>query len=228
MNAIPTDPNSAVSTLSTLYHSGAYACLAIVAVYLALKVASTKIAWLAATPTRVHDVAIALGILAIFVPSAAAGSLPSIATIATSIPVIIALVLPGRPASQDPALPIAKVAKIGAVLALALMVSCATLTTMTGAWATCAKTDLGQIVDGQGKSLSGYVADLLDGNGAALESALLALAGQVGLDAVECAVTAYEQTHAGSGGSAMATSLAASSGLARAQAWIAAQRKAGK
>lgn len=236
MNAIPTDPNSAVSVFSALYHSGAYVCMGIVAVYLALKLLSTRVAWLE-VPNRAHYVTAAIGVLALFAAPAAAGTAPSLAMIMTAFPAIIALVLPGiAPAApSDPTLPVAKVVKVGLVLALALLVSCATLKTMSGAWATCAEADLGQIVatDGSnGVTLAQDVEQLIESNGANLEGDLLALAGKVTLDAVECAVTAYDQEHSsGSAGSAVIATGALSPaklGLARAKAFIAAQRKAGK
>lgn len=233
---LPIDPNTAVSTLYKLYSSGAFLCMGIVAVYLALKLLATRVAWLE-VPNRAHYVTAVIGVLALFAAPAAAGTAPSLAMIMTAFPAIIALVMPGivPVAPSDPTLPVAKVVKVGAVLALAMIVSCATLKTMSGAWATCAGDDLGQIVatDGSnGITLAQDVERLIESNGANLEGDLLALAGKVTLDAVECVVTAYEQEHSsGSAGSAVIASAALSPaqlGLARAKAFIAAQRKAAK
>lgn len=112
------------------------------------------------------------------------------------------------------------------------LTGCATLKTMTGDFAVCAKADLGQLVkneEGQLVSLATAVAELIEGNPAALEADALALAGQVGTDAVDCAKVAYEDTHPTSAGSGSAVSvIAPKPGLSRLDAWIAAQRKAGK
>ena len=116
------------------------------------------------------------------------------------------------------------------LLAVRLLTGCATLHTMTGAFATCAETDLGQLVKseaGQLVPLATDVAQLIDGNAAGLESALETLATTVGLDAIDCAVAAYDATHvpaATGSGSAVAMSAAVNPGLVRAKAWVVAQR----
>src|SRR4029077_20925719 len=100
-----------------------------------------------------------------------------------------------------------------------------TSTKMSGAFATCAKADLGQIVESNGTTLLGDVAQKIEGNDPALEADLSALAVTAGLDAVECAVTAVlavlePQTK---------TTGQPLPGTARARAWVASQHgSAGK
>lgn len=230
---IPTDPTAAVSVVSHLYSTGAFLCMGIVIAYLALTYASKHVAWLE-VPGRAHYVTIGLAVAAIFVLPATQGTTPNASMLGTAAATLIALLLPGTPPSTDPALPVAKIAKIGGVALLALAIGCATLKTMSGAFAVCAKADLGQIVTSNGLTLAQDVEQLIDGNGPNLEGDLLALAGKVTLDAVDCAVTAYQQTHA-SGSAAVSAELAASPvpspsviGLSRALEWISSQRKAGK
>ena len=66
-----TDPSPDI--LFSLYHSGAYLCLGIVAAYLALRYASNHVGWLE-VPGRAHYVAAALGGLALLVAPAIHGT----------------------------------------------------------------------------------------------------------------------------------------------------------
>lgn len=138
----------------------------------------------------------------------------------------------------DVAFVLAAIGGVALALLLAMhLAGCATLHTMTGAFASCARADLGQIVTTDGKDLAQDVAALIEGNAAALEAELVALAGQVGLDAVDCAVASYDAAHPPATGSDSATTnsalvssslVVANPGLVRAKAWIATQRKVGK
>lgn len=125
------------------------------------------------------------------------------------------------------------------VLAISQMTACASsqVHTMTGAFVTCAKADLGQIVNAAGQDLEQDVASLATLNPTDLEAQLAQLVTLVGLDAVECAYAAVNEALAaaapataggGSAAPAPATSAqAAYPGLARMKAWIEAQRAQG-
>lgn len=116
--------------------------------------------------------------------------------------------------------------KILALALVASLTSCAALQKMSGPFGVCEKADLGQLVSGS--TVTSLVSRALAANAASLESSLISLIGSAGVDSVECAVTAYEQTHATSGsGSAVSASLAPSA-VARARAVIAAVRSAKK
>lgn len=94
---------------------------------------------------------------------------------------------------------------------------------MTGAFATCAKADLGQIVTG-GLTLLGDVATIIVGNPATLEADLATLMGMVGLDGVKCAIAAVDAVLTPPPGTMAASNVAARlPGLARAIAWSQAQ-----
>jgi hypothetical protein len=105
---------------------------------------------------------------------------------------------------------------------------CATLKTMSGDFATCGKADLGQFVGAgsgsAGETLLEYVTQVILDNGANLETTLLQLAGQLGLDAVECAVASVEEVAKGAVGSE--EDATQTPGLVRAHAMIAKQRAA--
>ena len=81
-------------TLLSLYHSGAFLCTGIVAVYLLLRWGSTRIAWLE-VPNRAHYVTAFLAGLALVLPPAVQGQTPSASMIAAAIGTMIALLLPG-------------------------------------------------------------------------------------------------------------------------------------
>lgn len=101
--------------------------------------------------------------------------------------------------------------------------------TMTGAFATCAEADLGQIVP-SGLPLLSDVASKIEGNDSALEADFTALAKLVGIDAVKCAIVAVEAVISqpaatGSGSGSAAIKLAVKPpGLERAIAWSKAQK----
>ncbi len=118
----------------------------------------------------------------------------------------------------------------GAALAFLLamhLTGCATLKTMTGDFAVCAKADLGQLVkneEGQLVPLATAIAELVEGNPTDLETQALALITQVGVDAVDCAKVAYEDTHPTTGSGSAVSAIAPKPGLARIDAVIAAKR----
>lgn len=124
--------------------------------------------------------------------------------------------------------------------------SCATVTKMTGSFTTCEKANLGVVIQNLPSALAADLAalsipasssiltmveGLVSANGPALEADLGMLVATVGVDTLDCAVTAIEAvfaTGSGSAGSAAArTSIAAPGGLARARAYINAVRAAG-
>lgn len=114
-----------------------------------------------------------------------------------------------------------------------LALGCATLHTMTGAFATCASADLGALVkteEGQLAPLAVAVAEAIEGNDAGLETWLEALGKIVGVDAIDCATVAYESAHpptpAGSG--EVAALIVQRPGLTRVQSWLVKQRSARK
>lgn len=137
-----------------------------------------------------------------------------------------------------------QLAKLGQATMLALLVAqvwlvgalvvagCATLRAMTGDFATCAKTDLGALVkneDGQIEPLATAVAQAIDGNADGLETWLGGLATLVGIEAIECAEVAYEDTHPSTAGSGAVVAMRVRPpGLDRVKAWIIRTRKAGK
>lgn len=87
-------------TLLSLYHSGAFLCTGIVAVYLLLRWGSTRIAWLE-VPNRAHYVTAFLAGLALVLPPAVQGQTPSASMIAAAIGTIVALLLPGAVATSS-------------------------------------------------------------------------------------------------------------------------------
>lgn len=232
------DPTATVSLLSHLYSTGALFCLGVVAVYIALKYASKHVAWLE-VPGRAHYVTVALAVLAVFALPASQGTTPNTSMLMIAFGTAMSLLLPGAPSSSkaqqagfarfDVMFTLAALA--GAAFAWVVVLhltGCATLKAMTGDFAVCAKADLGQLVkneEGQLVPLATAVAELVEGNPAALEADALALAGQVGTDAVDCAKVAYEDTHPSTTGSGSAVSaFAPKPGLSRLNAWIAKQR----
>jgi hypothetical protein len=97
-----TDPST--STLYALYHSGAYLCLGILAVYFALKYLSTsdgKIGTWLKVPGRAHYVTAAIGVIGLFVGPLSQGTTPNAMMFFTSLPAIFALLLPGAPKKTD-------------------------------------------------------------------------------------------------------------------------------
>lgn len=93
-----TDPSPSI--LLSLYHSGAYLPLGIVAVYLALKYASLHVAWLE-VPGRAHYVTAALAGLALVVVPATQGTTPNANMIFAAVAAAAALLLPGAPKSDS-------------------------------------------------------------------------------------------------------------------------------
>jgi hypothetical protein len=130
--------------------------------------------------------------------------------------------------------------RLMAVIAIVGIVgSCATLKTMSGDFATCAKANLGQMVTppvDASNPLAGlipaeleqFVAEILTLNLPALEAQLTAVAAIVSVAAVKCAIAAINAAFsapAGSGsgsGSAVPAARVVPAGLARANAWVAA------
>lgn len=122
------------------------------------------------------------------------------------------------------------------LLAAFVILACtsAQLKTMTGTFATCGKADLGQIVtgaDGKPAALEAAVAAIIEGNGAALEATLGALAVVVGIDAIDCAIAAVEAAFVpaiGSGSAAPATNELVTNnvraGIARAHVFVSSWR----
>jgi hypothetical protein len=105
-------------------------------------------------------------------------------------------------------------------------------TTFTGTFTSCAKADIGAVV----QTVEGEVNAILATGGAGLEAALVTLATTVGLDTLECAIAAVEAaaatvtgTGSGSGSAVVANATRAQAqSFVRAKAWVAAQRAAGK
>jgi len=96
---------------------------------------------------------------------------------------------------------------------------------MTGAYASCSKADLGEIVTNDGKTLLDDVAAQIKTNSSALEADFKTLLGKVGLDAIMCAVVAVEAAiNAGNDTSKPSTNQPLP-GLIRAKAFIAEQSK---
>lgn len=125
--------------------------------------------------------------------------------------------------------------KIFVVVVAFVVLACATVKSdikvMSGAFAACAKADLGQMITpGSSGPLAGlpaqafltFLNNLITMNAAALEAQLGALATLVGVDAIQCALAAIEALSAPAG-SATPTTAAASPGLVRAKAWLAQQ-----
>jgi hypothetical protein len=238
-----TDPTATVSLLSHLYSTGAFFCLGVVVLYLALKYASKHVAWLE-VPGRAHYVTVAIAVLAVFAVPASQGTTPNTSMLMVAFGTAMSLLLPGAPKVAD-ALPSAKVvgkgfARFDVMFTLAALAGaafawivvlhlqgCATFKAMSGDFAVCEKADLGQLVkneEGQLVPLATAVAELAEGNPADLEAQALALIKTVGVDAVDCAKVAYEDTHPAGSGSAVGA--IAKPSLARLNAVIAAARKA--
>ena len=117
-----------------------------------------------------------------------------------------------------------------AAFAVLMYANCATATqdakVMSGAFATCAKADLGQAV-GPSVTLLSDVAALINGGAAALEQDLERLAIIVGVDAVKCAIAAVGSVleapqPSGSAESPKARVIPA--GLYRARTWAASKK----
>jgi hypothetical protein len=114
------------------------------------------------------------------------------------------------------------------LLALACTGAGQNVGTMTGAFVSCAKADLGQIIATSGQPLLDDVAALIEGAPAALEADLSALVAIVGIDAVQCAIAAVAAVMAPKPPTATSTTAAAAPmppGLVRALAWSAQQDK---
>lgn len=98
--------------------------------------------------------------------------------------------------------------------------------TMSGAFATCAKADLGVIVPEAGVTLLSDVAKLVTGNPVTLVADLTALGMTFGVDSIKCAIASVEAVIApppaatGSGSAQLATATRPP-GLVRALAWAA-------
>ena len=86
--------------------------------------------------------------------------------------------------------------KAAMFIVFAILLSCAAQAKiMSGAFATCAKADLGGLVtgaDGKQAPLEAAVAAIIEADGAALEVTLAAIAAVVGIDAIDCAIAAVE------------------------------------
>lgn len=82
----PTD----ISAIDTLYHSGAWLCLAIFGVFFALRFLSTHVAWLEA-PNRAHYVTAVLAGLALIAVPASQGTTPNLSTIVMAVVTVGAL-----------------------------------------------------------------------------------------------------------------------------------------
>lgn len=100
-----TDPTS--DTLLSLYHSGAWLCLVVVAAYLGLRWASKHWTWLAAPAhaNYAHYVTAAIAGLAVLVVPAAQGTLPNLSMLLCALGAVATLALPGlpsRPSSPPP------------------------------------------------------------------------------------------------------------------------------
>lgn len=128
-------------------------------------------------------------------------------------------------------------------LILAMVLSCATLKSdakvMSGAFATCAQADLGQLLTNLPASLATdlfsagvtvsvdglltVISKLVGANAPTLEADLTAIAGLISVDAIKCALAAIEAVLAPPAGSATPATKAEPPGLARAKVWLAKQ-----
>jgi hypothetical protein len=99
-----TDPTATVSLLSHLYSTGAFFCLGIVGVFIALRYASTHVALLE-KPGVAHYVTVILAVLAVFAIPAARGTTPNASMLIIAASTALTLLLPGAPTSStSPAL----------------------------------------------------------------------------------------------------------------------------
>ncbi len=224
-------PADALSLVEKLYHSGAWFCLGIVAAFMALRWASQHVDWLEEDHRAVY-VSAALGGLAVLIVPATQGATPNVSMILSACVTAVALALnPKKAPSQDP--PTASAAKAAVVaLMIAFAASCsgagANIKTMTGAFASCANADLGQVVTdvaGRAVSLLSDVAAAIEGNATSLEADLTMLAAKVGFDTVLCAIAAADAVLTPIAPSLTAVpapataATPASPGLARAREW---------
>jgi hypothetical protein len=116
--AIPDPATAPLETLSLaekLYHSGAYLCLGILALFLGLRYASQHVAWLE-VPGRAHYVSAFLGGLALVAIPASQGSTPNLSMIVVAIGTVVSLCAPG--AASVPKIPQAGFARLGLLLVL--------------------------------------------------------------------------------------------------------------
>lgn len=115
---------------------------------------------------------------------------------------------------------------LGIVMIIAACASSPAFKAMTGAYAACAKADLGEIVTDTGLTLEQAVAQEIKGNPTTLEADLKTLLGKVGLDAIVCAVTAVEAalTTPAAGSATTPSASQPLPGLLRAKAFIKAQK----
>lgn len=126
-----TDPST--STLYALYHSGAYLCLGILAVYFLLKYLSTsdgKIGTWLKVPGRAHYVTAIIGVIGLFIGPLSQGTTPNASMFFTSMPAIFALLLPGAPKKIDTAPPQAGFVNLRLLplIAIAMLIGCAWFT----------------------------------------------------------------------------------------------------
>jgi hypothetical protein len=121
-----------------------------------------------------------------------------------------------------------RIVSILLLLALACTGAGQKVGTMTGAFVSCAKADLGQIIATSGRPLLDDVAALIEGAAASLEADLTALVTIVGIDAVQCAIAAVAAVMAPKPPTNASTTAQAAPmppGLVRALAWSAQQNK---
>jgi hypothetical protein len=117
---IPTDTD--VSAIDKLYHSGAWLCLGIVAVFLVLRYAATHWAWLKEDHRAVWVSAI-LGGLAILIVPATQGTTPNLSMILTASFTVLALHADPKktPAEQDKASAQGGFTRLSVMIAIALL-----------------------------------------------------------------------------------------------------------
>jgi hypothetical protein len=218
-------------TIVSLYQHGALLPAGILTVYLLLRWGVGNVPWLK-EPKHAHYATAIVAGLAVLAAPAAAGTTPDLNHVISAVLAIAMLMMPGvsQPKPDDTKKPEGGSVRLVVMLVIALA-GCSWFgtkaKTMTGAFATCAKADLGQVIHPATGSvldvvppgaLLSFVDALVNLDGAALEAQLAELGGIVTTDAVKCAIASIDAVMSPPGQTAML----APRGLLRAKAWSAA------
>lgn len=218
-------------TIVSLYQHGALLPAGILAVYLLMRWGVGNVPWLK-EPQHAHYATAIVAGLAVLAAPAAAGASPDLNHVISAVLAIAMLMVPGVSQSKpdDTKKPEGGSARLAVMLAIALA-GCSWFgtkaKTMTGAFSTCAKADLGQVIHPTTggvldvvppAALLSFLDALLNLDGAGLEAQLGELARIVTADAVKCAIASVDAVMSPPGQTAML----APRGLLRAKAWAAA------
>jgi hypothetical protein len=212
-----------MDTIIALYQHGALIPAGILALYLGLKWASTRIAFLEA-PNRAHWIAVVLGGLAVLAVPASQGTTPNLSMIIGAVVTALSLLAPGL-AHAPSSPPAAAKGSIRRDLLVVLVVPAlaAIVVACSGSQKAAEKQALSCVEAAGVSDLVPAVESILAAGTASWEAQLDALALKFGSQALGCAVTLAEQFFAsgsGSGSATTTTSAANAAALGRATTYL--------